>query len=105
MATTTAQRDRWSPEQRDRYNAMSRESSRRSQYKAQHAYSKAHPEQRAAVSAVKWALKTGKLVKEPCLFCESPTVEAHHHSYAWDDRLNVTWLCRRHHRRAHRRSP
>jgi hypothetical protein len=51
-------------------------------------------------SLVRLAMKRGELVKEPCLFCDEERVEAHHHDYSKP--LDVTWLCVRHHRLAHK---
>lgn len=43
----------------------------------------------------------GNLTPEPCLFgCGGTPVEAHHHDYSKP--LDVTWLCVRHHRLAHK---
>lgn len=42
----------------------------------------------------------GRLVPEPCLFCDDPKVEMHYHDYSKP--LEVTWLCPRHHAIAHR---
>ena len=55
----------------------------------------------AAKNAVKYALKVGKLVKEPCWICGESMSEAHHPSYAKDMRLAVTWLCSAHHNAIH----
>ena len=55
----------------------------------------------AAKNAVKYAVKTGKLVKEPCFMCGSEKSMAHHASYAADMRLAVTWLCDEHHNEIH----
>ena len=55
----------------------------------------------AAKNAVKYAVKTGKLVKEPCFICGSEESVAHHSSYARDMRLVVTWLCTPHHNEIH----
>lgn len=55
----------------------------------------------SAKNAVKYALKTGKLVKEPCFMCGSKESMAHHSSYARDMRLTVTWLCATHHNEIH----
>ena len=55
----------------------------------------------AAKNAVKYAVKTGKLVKEPCFMCGSEQSMAHHASYAADMRLAVTWLCDEHHNEIH----
>ena len=55
----------------------------------------------AAKNAVKYALKVGKLIKEPCWICGEIMSEAHHPSYANDMRLAVTWLCKIHHNQIH----
>lgn len=55
----------------------------------------------AAKNAVKYALKTGKLIKEKCFMCGSEDSVAHHSSYAKDMRLAVTWLCVPHHNEIH----
>lgn len=68
----------------------------------QRAYEQRNPEKRAAYRQVKYALARGELVREPCLFCDAEKVEAHHHDYSLP--LIVTWLCRRHHKIAHRKS-
>jgi hypothetical protein len=53
----------------------------------------------AAQHKVAYAVQKGDLAREPCLFCDDPSVDAHHHDY--DQPLAVTWLCRTHHRRVH----
>ena len=55
----------------------------------------------AAKNAVKYALKMGRLVKEPCFVCGLKESVAHHSSYARDMRLVVTWLCTPHHNEIH----
>jgi hypothetical protein len=55
----------------------------------------------SAKNAVKYALKTGKLTKEPCFVCGLKNAMAHHSSYARDMRLTVTWLCATHHNEIH----
>lgn len=49
--------------------------------------------------AVKYALKTGKLVKTPCHVCGEERVEGHHPDYSRP--LDVVWLCREHHLQVH----
>jgi hypothetical protein len=56
-----------------------------------------------AANAVKYAVKTGKLVRQPCEVCGAEKVEAHHWSYEREHRLDVKWLCQTHHREEHRR--
>ena len=55
----------------------------------------------AAKNALKYGLKVGKLIKEPCFICGSEESVAHHSSYARDMRLAVTWLCTPHHNEIH----
>ena len=55
----------------------------------------------AAKNAVKYAVKTGKLIKQPCFICGLEKSVAHHSSYARDMRLVVTWLCTPHHNEIH----
>jgi hypothetical protein len=48
---------------------------------------------------VRYAVKTGKIVKFPCWVCGSLEVEGHHADY--DRPLDVVWLCPEHHRQVH----
>lgn len=48
------------------------------------------------------ALKRGLISKEPCAVCGHERVDAHHIDYGRP--LAVQWLCRRHHRAAHRKA-
>lgn len=45
------------------------------------------------------AIRTGKLVPQPCEVCGATKVDAHHDDYSRP--LDVRWLCRGHHRRLH----
>lgn len=56
-----------------------------------------------AHSAVSYALRSGKIAKEPCLFCGSAQVHAHHKNYA--EPLAVIWLCAKCHHRLHANFP
>ena len=47
------------------------------------------------------AVKSGILVKTPCVVCGFPKVEAHHENYY--EPLNVKWLCLKHHKEIHSR--
>lgn len=55
----------------------------------------------AAKNAVRYALRVGKLIKQPCWICGENMSEAHHPSYAPDMRLAVSWLCSFHHNQIH----
>jgi len=57
-------------------------------------------ERMAAKNAVRYALRTGKILKQPCFVC-GENAAAHHSSYAPEMRLVVTWLCTRHHNDLH----
>ena len=54
----------------------------------------------SARNAVRYALRTGKLVSELCFLCGEKG-QAHHSSYAPEMKLVVTWLCQRHHNEVH----
>jgi hypothetical protein len=66
----------------------------------QAAYAAANPEKMEARKLLRKAVETGALIPEPCLFCDAPKTEGHHHDYSKP--LDVTWLCKRHHGLAHR---
>lgn len=52
-----------------------------------------------AHTALGYALKDGKVCKEPCLFCGREDVHAHHRDYSKP--LDVIWLCPKCHHRLH----
>ena len=55
-------------------------------------YREMHPERFKAASLVHYAVKTGKLLKEPCEICgRKDMVQGHHDDY--DFPLAVRWLC------------
>lgn len=59
----------------------------------------AHPERAVARNAIANALRDKKIFKKPCEGCGVLSVEAHHHDYSKP--LDVHWLCRPCHMRAH----
>ena len=65
-------------------------------------YRDRHPEKNRAHRAVDNALRAGKLTRGACAEAERGDclgrIEAHHEDYARP--LEVTWLCKRHHRQA-----
>jgi hypothetical protein len=66
-------------------------------------YARINPKKYAR-NAVRVALDNGTLVKGPCAEADAECrggIEAHHESYAVEDWLTVTWLCRLHHARQH----
>lgn len=58
-----------------------------------------HRERRIAKDRVKYAVKTGKLKREPCVKC-GEKAEAHHPDYSKP--LDIVWLCPTHHREHHK---
>lgn len=63
----------------------------------------AHPIAYKAHTAVSNAVRDKKLTKQPCLFCGSERVHAHHRDYTKP--LEVTWLCAKCHHRLHKTFP
>lgn len=59
-----------------------------------------YPQKARARYAVGNAIRSGKLVRQPCLVCGNEKSEAHHADY--QKTLDVMWLCRLHHRAWHR---
>lgn len=60
-----------------------------------------NPEKVKAHIAVERAVRSGVLVRQPCEECGSEKVDAHHWSYKPEHRLDVHWMCRRHHTQFH----
>lgn len=59
-------------------------------------YRMRHPEKTKAHWAVNNALRSGKLVKQPCEVCGSLVSQAHHADYS--EPLIVRWFCDTHHK-------
>lgn len=78
------------------------DSVKRAAKKSQAKWRKANPEKESAYNAVNYAVRTGKLRKEPCLCCGDPKVHAHHSDYS--KKLDVIWLCAMCHKRQHERA-
>jgi hypothetical protein len=57
------------------------------------------PLKKRARNAVSGALRSGRLIRQPCEVCQAEPAEAHHDDYSRP--LEVRWLCRRHHEEAH----
>lgn len=54
----------------------------------------------ACHNAVARALRSGRLIRKPCIRCGSDKSMAHHESY--DRKLDVTWLCQPCHKQRHK---
>jgi len=60
-----------------------------------------HPIRSAAMKIYKYAIKRGTLVRGPCTVCgATENIDGHHTDYTKP--LDVVWLCKPHHREAHR---
>lgn len=46
------------------------------------------------------AVKSGKIKRQPCEVCTEPITHGHHNDY--QNPLEVTWLCQKHHAEIHR---
>ena len=53
-----------------------------------------------AKARVRTALKSGRIMRKPCLFCAEKKVDGHHLLY--DFPLVVIWLCKKHHMEVHK---
>jgi hypothetical protein len=66
-------------------------------------YQAENPEKVAAHRAVARARSAKTLIRQACEECGSPVSYAHHHlGYSPEHHLDVQWLCRTHHIRAHK---
>lgn len=65
-------------------------------YRYKKVQAKRFPEKNKARRKVRYAIKTGKLIKQPCEFCGETEVFAHHDDYSKP--LEVRWVCRSCHR-------
>ena len=60
----------------------------------------ANAERAKARELYRYALRSGKISREPCNVCGAEDVEGHHTDYSKP--LKVIWLCREHHLETHR---
>lgn len=58
------------------------------------------PERALATRLLNQAVRAGRVKKLACEVCGDPKSEGHHEDYTKP--LDVIWLCRKHHRNAHR---
>lgn len=69
--------------------------------KAQRNYVARYPERITATRLTYNAIKSGRLVPQPCEVCGNERVDAHHDDY--NKPLSVRWLCRKHHSEHHKK--
>ena len=58
-----------------------------------------YPEKRRAREQLRYAVRTGKIIKSLCEVCNDSVVFGHHNDY--NKPLEVNWLCMTHHREVH----
>ncbi len=73
----------WKSENLDRHAELARE------------YRKRHPEKIIAQNRLNYAIRKGRVVRQPCEVCGSTEgiIHAHHRTYKKEDWYNVRWLC------------
>lgn len=87
----------WFAEYRSQWRRANPDKSREATYRS----NRRHPEKAKARDAVKYALRVGKLVRQPCEVCGAhERIHAHHEDYSKP--LEVMWLCPTHHTEVHR---
>lgn len=76
---------------------------RATQLRASNLAYKRYPEKAIARQRLRYAVSRGEITKQPCEVCGIEKVEAHHYlGYAKENWYDVKWLCRDHHRDAHK---
>ena len=63
------------------------------------AWLEANKDRALARERYRYALRSGKIVRQPCEVCGCEEVEGHHEDYSKP--LEVRWLCKAHHLEAH----
>lgn len=89
-------------EQYSDYDAMRYQTPHRKQHalRQQKKARDADPQKASTRRKTAWALRTGKLIRQPCEKCGTTIkVQAHHEDYSKP--LDVMWLCFQHHREHH----
>ena len=75
------------------------EKGRASQRAAEKVNTQRYPEKVSARRALRYAVKKGKIARLPCWVCGETEVEGHHPTYSM--KLDVVWLCKKHHDEIH----
>lgn len=65
-------------------------------------YRKNNPLKYKAHRVLNSAIKIGEIIRQPCEICGNPKSEGHHEDYSKP--LEVIWLCRKCHRKLHKRN-
>jgi len=62
-------------------------------------YQKRYRERYLAHKKLQYAIKAGKIKKQPCCICGDPNAQGHHNDYSKP--LDVIWYCDHHHKEHH----
>lgn len=89
----------WRKLNHDKVLEIKKRSDQKRGYGYQKAWQLKYPERFKAHWQVRYAIKMGRLTKQPCVVCGNTLVVAHHDDYSKP--LEVIWYCRSHHREAH----
>lgn len=81
-------------------NSRGRRVEKSREYDRERGYRPPAVEKLVARRAVKYALRSGDLIRLACEMCGAEPAQAHHDDYAKP--LEVRWLCRVHHGEVHR---
>ena len=77
-----------------------REITEKKPFERQARWREKNPVKRWAHMATASALRRGLLERQPCEVCGAEPTDAHHDDY--ERPMKVRWLCRKHHKEAHR---
>jgi hypothetical protein len=82
-----------------RKREMQNDESKFAARKTNNKWSRENKHKRKAHGKVSSAIRSGKIVRQPCIVCGEPNSEAHHEDYSRP--LFITWLCTKHHNERH----
>jgi hypothetical protein len=82
-----------------RFRAEGRFPNKEASDRAKKAWYQRNKHKKYANGCVKYAIQSGKLIRQPCEVCGELRVQAHHDDYSKP--LDVKWLCTKHHAERH----
>lgn len=96
---------KWKDGYRETYNANHKrfsqtEKGKKLQKKKEKKARRLYPEKATAREKLRYAVRSGKINREPCVVCGKKNGEGHHEDYSKP--LEVVWLCGIHHRERHK---
>ena len=88
------------PEKRKAWGANYRSKNHGTVAESRRRFRKDNPDKARAWNTLDKAVRRGRVVPQPCEACGSKNAEAHHPDY--QEKLDVRWLCHKHHCLLHR---